>query len=73
MHRFRVTQERNINGVTYAKVGDIVILHQGHDYGLVRDDEYFTGVAHIAVTPESGEGPFFTIPLTHVEELNGIS
>lgn len=53
-----------------AKIGDIVYTCAYNDYGLSADDTRATGVRHISVTFESnGEYPFFTMPITGLEEI----
>ena len=46
-----------------AKIGDIVYIGTGHDYGLARDDFIATHIPHVSVTyNEDGSYPMFTIP-----------
>lgn len=48
--------------------GSVVYEFNGHDYGLVRDDEYATHQRHLAVTLNpTGEGPFFTVPFNDLK------
>jgi hypothetical protein len=51
--------------------GNTVYEFTGYDYGLVSDDESFTGEEHLAVTTnEDGSGPFITAPIEILEEIN---
>lgn len=66
--KWRVKMERILGGTVYAKVGDIVYDQKGYDYGLAKDDSYFSGQEHITVTKNSdGSTPGFTIPKSHLE------
>lgn len=48
--------------------GTRVYDYHGIDYGLRREDEQMTGIAHNVVTLEKdGSGPFFTVPVTYLE------
>lgn len=68
MRAFKVIAERVIDDIVIAKPGDTVYSYNSYDYGLVRDDEHFTGYAHEAVTHNSdGGAPFFTIPTVALE------
>lgn len=50
--------------------GTIVYDTAKYDYGLARDDTYFTGVEHMSVSLNpDGDYPFFTVPVMHVQEL----
>jgi hypothetical protein len=53
-----------------VKAGTIVYEYEGHDYGVARDDSYYTGVYHTSVTlNEDGATPFFTVPEDDLEQL----
>lgn len=68
--RFRVLNERKIDGMTYASVGDVVYDLLQCDYGGADDDTRITGVKHCSVTKEpNGSYPFFTIPVSHLAAL----
>jgi len=53
-----------------AKAGTIVYRCRFNDYGCADDDEYVTGVEHIACTlNENGNYPFFTVPKPDLDVL----
>jgi hypothetical protein len=53
--------------------GSFVYTYTGATYGLDRDDEYYTGVPHVAVTAiEDGSGPFITCPISNLEEISNV-
>jgi hypothetical protein len=51
------------------EVGTVCYDFNGHDYGLAREDSYYSGESHISITldPEGKDYPFFTVPLDHLE------
>jgi len=50
--------------------GTVVYPASRHDYGLARDDTYYTGEDHISVTlKEDGDYPFFTCPESYLRKL----
>jgi len=50
--------------------GTVVYKSQKYDYGMAREDEWFTGQPHISVSLNSdGDYPFFTVPVHKLEEL----
>lgn len=52
------------------KVGTVVYLFAGYDYGLARDDTKITGVEHIGVSlKRGGRAPSFTHPLPDLEPI----
>lgn len=52
--------------------GTVVVEFHGHDYGCCREDTHYLQVEHTVVTASlDGKGPFFTIPLTELEPLDG--
>lgn len=68
MGGFVVLKDRILNGEAFAKAGDIVFRASGYDYGLARDDSWYTGKPHISVTKNAdGSGPSFTIAEEDIE------
>lgn len=66
--RFKVLRADRAND--HVKVGDIVTLAAGSDFGLAREDTQFTGLEHISVSlKEGGAYPIFTIPTCDLERI----
>lgn len=54
--------------------GTIVYPCRYCDYGLSSDDTRASGVPHMAVTlNETGDYPFFTIPVAHLQEIDHVA
>lgn len=52
-----------------AKKGDLVFKCAGFDYGCASEDSRHFGIEHISVTYHAdGSYPFFTVPVTMLEE-----
>lgn len=52
------------------KAGTVAHEFTGRDYGCKTADELDTGFVHLLLTVNAdGSGPFFTIPVTDVEEI----
>lgn len=50
--------------------GTIVYDCVKYDYGLSRDDTYFTKIEHVSVTLDpTGDYPSFTVPKTDLEVM----
>ena len=66
INKYRLLQDR----FNY-KAGTIVYDCVKPNYGCVSDDDYFTGMEHISVTEdETGDYPFFTVAVEHLEKLD---
>lgn len=51
------------------KAGTICYPYNGCDYGLCSDDARATGVEHTAMVLFPGCLPFFTVPVSDIEEV----
>lgn len=50
---------------------DIVYPYLGYHYGIITDDEVFTGENHIAVTKSNrGQTPFTSVPVRLLEPID---
>lgn len=66
--KYRMTKDSQIKKEVLA--GTIVYRCKGYDYGCASDDTRMTGIEHKSFTlSETGDYPFFTVPLTDVEEV----
>jgi hypothetical protein len=53
-----------------VKAGTTVYDCHMYDYGCANDDTRFTGIEHTSVTLDPAGGyPFFTVPVTDLEEI----
>lgn len=53
------------------KEGDVVFQCIRYDYGCANDDTRMLGIKHISLTlKRDGDYPFFTCPVTDLEEIS---
>jgi hypothetical protein len=52
------------------RAGDTVYEFTGYDHGCVRDDMAYGGIESVAVVAHTDqEAPFFTVPVSDLEEI----
>lgn len=68
MSKFILKCDRTLGCETVAKKGEAVYKFTGYDYGLSKDDTLYFDEAHISVTKDpTGEGYFFTVPVSYLK------
>lgn len=68
--KYRLKESPTTGGAPGTPAGTIVYEWYGHDYGAASFDSMFLGEQYMSVSPEPGEGPYFTVPVRLLEEIH---